>query len=68
MRLRGVRVSNNLTFEGAVLNAAPGGDGTVLAGLLMQVADFDFTLARLPSSTVDVRGAQESYLHDNEHS
>ncbi|MFI6623082.1 oxidoreductase [Streptomyces sp. NPDC050528] len=68
VRLRGARVSDSLTFEGAVLNAAPDGDGPALAGLLMQVADFDFTLARPPSGTVDLRGAQVSYLHDSEHS
>ncbi|MFI5685441.1 hypothetical protein [Streptomyces sp. NPDC051636] len=34
----------------------------------MQAVDFDFTLARPPSGTVDLRGAQVSYLHDSEHS
>ncbi|MER6065018.1 oxidoreductase [Streptomyces sp. NPDC001792] len=68
VRLRGARVSDNLTFEGAVLNAAADGDGTALSGLLMRVADFDFTLARPPSGTVDLRGAQVSYLHDSEQS
>ncbi|MEU2760893.1 oxidoreductase [Streptomyces sp. NPDC007027] len=68
VRLRGARVSDNLTFEGAFLNGPPDGDGPALAGLLMQVTDFDFMLARRPSGTVDLRGAQVSYLHDNEHS
>lgn len=68
VRLRGARVSDNLTFEGAVLNAAPDGGGPALVGLLMRVTDFDFTLARRPSGTVDLRGALVSYLHDNEHS
>lgn len=68
VRLRGAQVSDNLTFEGAVLNAAPDGDGPALAGLLMRVTDFDFNLARRPYGTVDLRGAQVSYLHDNEHS
>lgn len=68
VRLRGARVSDSLTFAGAVLNAAPGGDGTALAVPLMQVADFDITCARPPSGTVDLRGAQVSRLRDNEHS
>ncbi|MET7719074.1 hypothetical protein [Streptomyces sp. NPDC005407] len=33
----------------------------------MQAVDFDLTLARPPSGTVDLRAAQVSYLHDNEH-
>ncbi|MEL5953867.1 hypothetical protein AADR41_03565 [Streptomyces sp. CLV115] len=68
VRLRGARVSDSLTFAGAVLNAAPGGDGTALAGPLMQVADFDITCAQPPSGTVDLRGAQVSHLRDNEYS
>ncbi|HEY9370125.1 oxidoreductase [Streptomyces sp.] len=68
VRLRGARISDNLTFEGAVLNAAPDGDGTALVGTLMQAVDFDLTVAQLPSGTVDLRGAQVSYLRDNEHS
>lgn len=68
VRLRGAQVSDNLTFEAAVLNAAPHGDSPALVGLLMRVTDFDLTLARRPSGTVDLRGAQVSYLHDNEHS
>ncbi|MFJ7629221.1 oxidoreductase [Streptomyces sp. NPDC097595] len=66
--LRGARVSDLLTFEGAFLNAAPGGDGRALIGLLMQVSDFDITLARRPHGTMDLRAAQVAYLHDNEHS
>ncbi|MEU8825456.1 oxidoreductase [Streptomyces sp. NPDC048636] len=66
VRLRGARVSDNLTFEGAVLNGPPDGDGPALVGLLMQAVDFDFTLARPPSGTVHLRGAQVSYLHDSE--
>ncbi|MFF8379335.1 oxidoreductase [Streptomyces sp. NPDC015661] len=68
VRLRGARISDNLTFEGAVLNGPPHGDGPALVALLMQAVDFDFTLARQPSGTVDLRGAQVSYLHDGEHS
>ncbi|MFD5002349.1 oxidoreductase [Streptomyces mutabilis] len=68
VRLRGARISDNLTFEGAVLNGPPDGPGPSLAALLMQAVDFDFTLARPPSGTVDLRGAQVSYLHDSDHS
>ncbi|SDO36247.1 hypothetical protein SAMN04487981_110116 [Streptomyces sp. cf386] len=68
VRLRGARVADNLTFEGAVLNGPPEGDGPALVGMLMQAVDFDFTLARPPSGTVDLRGAQVSYLHEGEHS
>lgn len=68
VRLRGARVSDNLTFEGAVLNGPPEGAGPALVGLLMQAVDFDFTLAGPPSGTVDLRAAQVSYLHENEHS
>ncbi|MEU9291925.1 oxidoreductase [Streptomyces sp. NPDC048275] len=68
VRLRGARISDNLTFEGAVLNGPPDGHGPSLVALLMQAVDFDFTLARPPSGTVDLRGAQVSYLHDSEHS
>ncbi|MFI6287598.1 oxidoreductase [Streptomyces sp. NPDC051018] len=69
--LRGARVSDRVTFEDAVLNAAPEadgtaeGDGTTLHATLMQAVDFDFALSRRPSGTVDLRGAQVSYLHDN---
>ncbi|WP_405805139.1 oxidoreductase [Streptomyces sp. NBC_00210] len=68
VRLRGARISDNLTFEGAVLNGPPDGHGPSLVALLMQAVDFDFTLARPPSGTVDLRGAQVSYLHDSDHS
>jgi hypothetical protein len=68
VRLRGAQVSDKATFEGAVLNGPPDGDGPALLGMLMQAVDFDFTLARPPSSAVDLRAAQVSYLHDNEHS
>lgn len=68
VRLRGARISDNVTFEGAVLNGASDGHGPSLIALLMQAIDFDFTLARPPSGTVDLRGAQVSYLHDSEHS
>ncbi|MEU9117179.1 oxidoreductase [Streptomyces sp. NPDC048483] len=68
VRLRGARISDNLTFEGAVLNGPPNGDGPALVALLMQAADVDLLPARPPSGTVDLRGAQVSYLHDSEHS
>ncbi|MFF4249836.1 oxidoreductase [Streptomyces sp. NPDC001663] len=68
VRLRGTRVSDHLSFEDAVLNGPPDGDGPALVCMLMQAVDFDLTLARPPSGTVDLRGAQVSYLHDNEHS
>ncbi|GHD54782.1 oxidoreductase [Streptomyces galbus] len=68
VRLRGARIADSLTFEGAVLNGPPDRNGPSLAAALMQAADFDFTLARQPSASVDLRGAQVSYLHDNDHS
>lgn len=68
VRLRGAQVSDKATFEGAVLNGPSDRDGPALLGMLMQAVDFDFTLARPPSGTVDLRAAQVSYLHDNEHS
>ncbi|WP_415942100.1 oxidoreductase [Streptomyces sp. 067-1] len=68
VRLRGARVSDNLTFEGAVLNGPRDGRGPSLVAPLMQAADVDLTLARPPSGTVDLRGAQVSSLHDGEHS
>ncbi len=55
-----------MTFEGAVLNGPPDGHGPSSVALLMQAVDF--ALARPPSGTMDLRGAQVSYLHDNEHS
>ncbi|MFC8512777.1 oxidoreductase [Streptomyces sp. NPDC057257] len=68
VRLRGTRVSDNVTFEGAVLNGPPDGAGPALLCTLMQAVDFDLTLARPPSGTVDLRGAQVSQLHDSEQS
>ncbi|MFC9467378.1 oxidoreductase [Streptomyces coelicoflavus] len=68
VRLRGARVSDHLTFEGAVLNGPRDGRGPSLVAPLMQAADVDLTLARPPSGTVDLRGAQVSSLHDGEHS
>ncbi|QDY79917.1 oxidoreductase [Streptomyces qinzhouensis] len=64
VRLRGTRISDNLTFDGAVLNGPPGGGGPALAALRMQAVDFGFTPARPPSAPVDLRGAQVSYLHE----
>ncbi|MGW7547043.1 oxidoreductase [Streptomyces sp. NPDC054770] len=68
VRLQGTRASGTLSFEGAVLNGPPDGQGPSLVALQMQAVDFDFTLARPPSGTVDLQGAQVSYLHDSEHS
>lgn len=68
VRLRGTRVTDNLTFDGAVLHGAPDGDAPALMAMRLQAADFDLTLARRPSGTVDLRAAQVSYLHENEHS
>ncbi|MFB6783043.1 MULTISPECIES: oxidoreductase [unclassified Streptomyces] len=68
VRLRGARISDSLTFGGAVLNGSPDGRGPSLVAPLMQAVDFDFTVAHPPSGTVDLRGAQVSYLHDSEHS
>ncbi|MCD9877927.1 hypothetical protein [Streptomyces guryensis] len=45
-----------MSFEGAVLNGPPDGDGPALLCTLMQAVDFDLTLARPPSGTVDLRG------------
>ncbi|GHB75414.1 oxidoreductase [Streptomyces viridiviolaceus] len=68
VRLRGARISDDLTFEGAVLNGPRDGHGPSLVAVLMQAVDFDFTLARTPSGTVDLRGAQVSHLHDSDRS
>ncbi|MEU9919448.1 oxidoreductase [Streptomyces sp. NPDC051001] len=68
VRLQGTQVSGTLTFEGAVLNGPPDGQGPSLVALLMQAVDFDFTLARPPSGTVDLQGAQVSFLRDSEQS
>ncbi len=69
VRLRGARISGNLTLEGAVLNGPHGGvGGPALDALLMQTVGFDLALARPPSGTVDLRGAQVSSFQDSEHS
>ncbi|MGW2939190.1 oxidoreductase [Streptomyces sp. NPDC001156] len=68
VRLRGARILDNLTFEGALLNGPPDGRGPSLVAPRMQAVDFDFTLTRPPSGTMDLRGAQVSYLHDSDHS
>ncbi|GGX00046.1 oxidoreductase [Streptomyces malachitofuscus] len=68
VRLRGARISDSLTFEGAVLNGPPDGRSVSLAAPMMQAVDFDFTLARPPSGTVDLTGAQVSHLLDNDRS
>ncbi|MEV7395266.1 oxidoreductase [Streptomyces sp. NPDC091215] len=68
VQLRGARISDNLTFGGAVLNGPLDGHGPALVAARMQAVDFDFTLARPPSGTVDLRGAHVSYLHDSVHS
>ncbi|MFF6779883.1 oxidoreductase [Streptomyces sp. NPDC012510] len=72
VRLRGAQITDNLTFEGAVLNGTPedveGTGHPALVAMLMQAADFDFALARRPAGTVDLRGAQVSYLHESAHS
>ncbi|MFF4895076.1 oxidoreductase [Streptomyces sp. NPDC001068] len=66
--LRGARVSAGLSFAGAVLNGPPDGNGPSLTAALMQAVDFDLALAAPPAGTVDLQGAQVSYLHDGEHS
>lgn len=66
VRLRGTQVTDNVSFEGAVLNGTP--DSPALIAMHTQAVDLDLTLARPPSGTVDLRGAQVSYLHENEHS
>ncbi|MGW0711803.1 oxidoreductase [Streptomyces sp. NPDC002643] len=74
VRLRGTRVADNLTFDGAVLNGPPDGEGDpagdapALVAMNLQAVDLDLTFARKPSGTVDLRGATVSYLHENEHS
>ncbi|MFF4344194.1 oxidoreductase [Kitasatospora sp. NPDC001540] len=68
VRLRGARISENVTFAGSVLDGPPDGRGPSLAAPLMQVVDFDLTLARQASGAVDLQGAQVSHLHDNDHS
>lgn len=66
VRLRGARISDSLSFEGAILKGARDGDGPSVVCLQTQATDFDFTVAETPSGTVDLRGAQVSFLHDNE--
>ncbi|UUU22038.1 oxidoreductase [Streptomyces sp. DSM 40750] len=66
VHLRGTQITGNLTFDGAVLNGTP--DGPALVAMRMQAVDFDLNLPRPPSGAVDLRGAQVSYLHENEHS
>uniref|UniRef100_A0AAU1I697 Oxidoreductase n=1 Tax=Streptomyces sp. NBC_00180 TaxID=2903632 RepID=A0AAU1I697_9ACTN len=70
VRLRGTQVTDNVTFDGAVLNGLPAGGGKVpaLIAMHLQAVDLDLTLARPPSGTLDLRGAQVSYLHENEFS
>ncbi|WP_216587022.1 oxidoreductase [Streptomyces brasiliscabiei] len=68
VRLRGTRVADGLTFDGAVLRGAPGGEAPALMAMHLQAADFDLTFARRPAGTVDLRAAQVSSLHENEHS
>lgn len=68
VRLRGARISDNLSFAGAALKGAPGGAGPSLVCLQAQATDFDFTVAETPDGSVDLRGAQVSFLHENEHS
>ncbi|MGW2446510.1 oxidoreductase [Streptomyces sp. NPDC001675] len=68
VRLRGARISDSLSFAGAVLNGPAEGHGPSLVAPLVQTVDLDFTLAQAPSGTVDLRGAQVSYLYDSERS
>lgn len=68
VQLRRTQISDRLSFEGAVLNGSPDGDRPDLDCRLMQAVDVDLTLARPPSGTVDLRGAQVSYLYDSEQS
>ncbi|WP_406418564.1 oxidoreductase [Streptomyces sp. NBC_01614] len=70
VRLRGTQVTDNVTFDGAVLNGPPTDDGNApaLIAMHLQAVDLDLTLARPPSGTLDLRGAQVSYLHENEFS
>lgn len=70
VRLRGTQVTDNVTFDRAVLNGPPtdGGNVPALIATHLQAVDLELTLARPPSGTFDLRGAQVSYLHENEHS
>ncbi|MFF8837392.1 oxidoreductase [Streptomyces sp. NPDC015130] len=69
VRLNGTRVTDNVTFDGAVLNgpSTEAGTAPALVAMHLQAVDLDLTLARRPSGTLDLRGAQVSYLHENEH-
>ncbi|MFC4565455.1 hypothetical protein ACFO4E_26660 [Nocardiopsis mangrovi] len=68
VRLRGARVSDSLTFTGATLKGPGDGGGPAVVCRLMQAVDFDFTVATPPSGSVDLRGAQVSFLHDGDRS
>ncbi|MEU1310976.1 hypothetical protein ABZ419_19090 [Streptomyces cinnamoneus] len=61
MSLRGVRVSDLATFDGATLDAV---DTVVCAR--MHAEDFTFTPATSPAATVDLRGARVTTLWDAE--
>ncbi|MCZ4611136.1 oxidoreductase [Streptomyces sp. Lzd4kr] len=69
VRLRGTQVRDNVTFDGAVLNgpSAPDAHTPALTAMHLQAVDLDLTLAQPPSGALDLRGAQVSYLHENEH-
>lgn len=62
VRLRGARIADLLTLDGATLD----GTGTALFGVGMQVGALDFGLAAKPSGTVDLQGATVTALHDRE--
>ncbi|WP_330165567.1 hypothetical protein U0M97_40025 [Streptomyces venezuelae] len=64
VRLRGARIEDLLTFEGARLN----GDGTALVGTAMHVGNFDFRTAAPPSGAVDLRSAHATWCQDGERS
>ncbi|CAM5610460.1 oxidoreductase [Streptomyces diastaticus] len=64
LRLRGARISDLLTLDGATLD----GEGTALFGVGMEVGTFDFGLAATPSGAVDLQGARVTALHDRERS
>ncbi|MFI6087060.1 oxidoreductase [Streptomyces sp. NPDC051218] len=68
LRLRGAQIADDLTLEGAVLNGPPDGGGPALFAPLMQAVEFRLTPARTPSAPLDLRGAQVSYLHENQRS
>ncbi|MGW9594501.1 hypothetical protein ACWHLZ_29895 [Streptomyces chartreusis] len=61
VRLRGTQVRDNVTLDGAVLNGPPAHDAPALTAMHLQAVDLDLTLARPPSGTHDLRGAQESH-------